>query len=111
MRDMELMNSKGDDAQTVILMPKYKKDERLNVDREFEMPPKSMFIGLGWDEDATTKKKHYRQYYDDELEFVTEIFPSPSPFNSYNIYHGVAKGDNEKPRLFSNLVNVKEDDS
>jgi hypothetical protein len=72
---MELLNSKGDDAHSVIIMPKYKKDERLNVDRECDIPPKTMFIGLGWDEDSTTKRKHYRQFYDDELEFVKEFFP------------------------------------
>ena len=34
-----------------------------------------MFLPLGWDEDRETKRKHYRQYFNDELELVKEIFP------------------------------------
>jgi hypothetical protein len=56
-------------------MPQFTVDNRLKVDREINMPHKSMYIGLGWDEDRNTKRKHYRQYYTDELEFVKEIFP------------------------------------
>ena len=33
-------------------MPQYKFDEQMKVDREIEIPPKDIFIGLGWDEDA-----------------------------------------------------------
>jgi hypothetical protein len=40
-----------------------------------------MFIGLGWDEDATTGRKHYRRFYPDELENVNEILPIKTPFN------------------------------
>ena len=46
----------------MIVMPKYKMDERLKVDREYGAPPKTLYIGLGWDENAETKRKHYRQY-------------------------------------------------
>lgn len=56
-------------------MPKYAKDERLKVDREVNPPPSALYIPLGWDEDSTTKRKHYRLYYNDELENNTEIFP------------------------------------
>jgi hypothetical protein len=28
---------------------------------------------LGWDEDRETKRKHYRRFYPDELENITEI--------------------------------------
>lgn len=37
-----------------IIMPQYKRDEILDCDREVEKPPNSLFIGLGWDEDAQT---------------------------------------------------------
>ena len=47
-----------------------------------------MFIGLGWDEDKDTKRKHYRRYYADELENVEEILPNPSPFNQYDLKRG-----------------------
>lgn len=96
-RDEEALNAKGDDAANTVIMPKYKKDERLKVDREYDAPPKTMFIGLGWDEDATTQRRHYRQFFDDELENVTEIFPQKSPFNSYDLHHGLAKGSNDTP--------------
>lgn len=69
-RDTEAMNAKGDGAQSIVMKPKYKKDERLNVDREYDAPPATLFIGLGWDEDASTGRRHYRQFYDDELELV-----------------------------------------
>ena len=70
-------------------MPTYERDEHLQVDRECNNPPETLFIGLGWDEDAETKRKHYRRYYPDELENVTEVMgDKPSPFNSYNLKRG-----------------------
>lgn len=64
-----------------VIMPKYKLDEKMCVDREYDCPPEQMFIGLGWDEDATTDRRHYRRFYPDELENCTDILPIPSPFN------------------------------
>jgi len=58
------------------------------VDRECNKPPDAMFIGLGWDEDKETKRKHWRRYYPDELENVEEILPNPSPFNQYDLKRG-----------------------
>jgi hypothetical protein len=51
-----------------------------------------MFFPLGWDEDRETKRKHYRQYFNDELEFVKEIFPEISPFNTYDLKRGQTRG-------------------
>lgn len=34
-------------------MPEYKLDERLNVHREVNPPPESLYMGLGWDETPT----------------------------------------------------------
>jgi hypothetical protein len=62
------------------MMPKYKRDPELDVDREIDAPPESLFIGLGWDEDATTLRKHYRRYYPQELEKVKDVMPVESPF-------------------------------
>lgn len=45
------------------MMPQYKRDPELDVDREIDIPPESLFMGLGWDEDATTQRKHYRRFY------------------------------------------------
>lgn len=51
-------------------MPVYKLDERLNVHRETDFPPDSLYIGLGWDEEPEDKRKHYRRYFPDELENI-----------------------------------------
>lgn len=91
MRAKEELNKKGDDAHKVVLKPKYKIDERLNVYKEYDIPPDNMFIGLGWDEDNTTNRRHYRQYYPDELENNKELFPQKSPFNAYDIVYGLPK--------------------
>jgi hypothetical protein len=63
-------------------------DERLKVMREVNIPSDKLFIGLGWDEDETTKRKHYRQFHNDELEFKKDVFASPSPFHSFDIMRG-----------------------
>jgi hypothetical protein len=70
-------------------MPKYKKDEVLQVDREYDAPPETLFIGLGWDENAETLRRHYRRYYPDELENCSEIMgEKASVFNSYDLKRG-----------------------
>lgn len=79
----------------MIVYAKYELDQRLKVDREVNPPPKELFIGLGWDEFAGQKRKHYRQYHNDELENDKEIFEKQSPFNSYNL----TKGENVRSGL------------
>lgn len=64
----------------------------MDIDREVEGPPESLFIGLGWDEDATTKRRHYRRFYPDELENVKEVLPQASPFQTYSIMRGQTRG-------------------
>lgn len=72
-----------------IVMPQYRRDELLCIDREFDCPPETLFMGLGWDEDSETKRRHYRRYYPDELENITEIMGErKSPFNSYDLKRG-----------------------
>jgi len=70
------------------LFPTYQLDTRLNVYREETPPPAALFIGLGWDENPEMKRKHYRRYYPDELENITEIMPVPSPFDAYELKRG-----------------------
>lgn len=89
---LEDMNRQGDAAVKMIVMPKYQLDKRLKVMKEVDAPSDKLFIGLGWDEDDKTKRKHYRQYIADELEFNKEVFSSPSPFNSFDIKRGQARG-------------------
>ena len=82
----------GNSNDTVI-MPKYKKDPRLNVDKEYGIPPRELYLPLGWDENAQTKRKHYRHFETDELENIAELFPNgPSPFHTYEIKKGQSRG-------------------
>ena len=70
-------------------MPKYKKDPRLNIDKEYGQPPRELYLPLGWDEDSNTKRKHYRHFETDELENIKELFPNgASPFHSYELKRG-----------------------
>ena len=88
-RDMQdfLEKQKTAGARNVF-MPTYKHDERLKVHREVDFPPDSIFMGLGWDPEAESKKKHYRRYYPDELENITDVMPVPTPFDSFDIKRG-----------------------
>ena len=78
----------GKDSVKNIIDPKYEEDKRLKVDRESQIPPETLFMGLGWDEDRNTNRKHYRRFYPKELESVTELMPKPTPFETYNLMRG-----------------------
>ena len=82
----ELNKGKGKGHKNVI-MPDYAFDERLQIDREINPPPPSLFIGLGFNQDPKEKKKHYRRYYPDELENVKEVIPK-LPFHEEKIMRG-----------------------
>ena len=99
-------NSKGG-AKNVIYA-KYKLDEELNIYREVDPPPATLFEGLGWDDLPEDKKRHYRRFYPDELENVTEVMPVPTPFMQYDIKKGQSRGASKG--LFS-WGAVKTDDS
>lgn len=75
-----------------IVMPVYIHDDLMDVDRETDVPPAQMFIGLGWDEDKETGRKHYRRFYPDELENVKELMPRQSPFNQFELRRGQTRG-------------------
>lgn len=108
---MEAMQGGEDDdgADTIIIQPKYRLDERLGVDREYDPPSDALYIGLGWDEDKKTKRKHYRLFYNDELEEVEEVFPEKSPFNSYDIMRGQSRGVTKTVGVFKS--GTKKDES
>lgn len=82
------MNERGDDAADIIRRPSYEMDERLKVYKEVDPPHDDLYMGLGWDEDKDTKRKHYRQFFNGELENNTEIFPEKSPFDTFDIKRG-----------------------
>lgn len=102
-----------EDESKITLMPKYEKDHKLNIDREINVPPESIYIGLGWDADANSKRKHYRMYYNTELEKVKEIFMDlednpdenaiASPFHRFDLRRGQKRGLSNASGLFSFL--------
>lgn len=84
----KFMKEKGGSSASNVVWPSYQRDPVLDIDREVNPPPESMFIGLGWDEDASTKRRHYRRFYPDELENIKEVLPMASPFQSYELKRG-----------------------
>ena len=107
---MEEFKKSGSATASNIIMPEYERDTVLECDREINKPPESQFIGLGWDEDAKSKTKHYRRFYNDELENVKDVLGIGSPFNTYEITRGQSRG--AKAGLFASLFGeVKEDES
>lgn len=60
------------DSFANVVMPKYKYSERLKVDIEVNVPPVSLFKEIGHDPTPGAKQKHYRRYYPDELENITD---------------------------------------
>jgi len=56
------------DGFSNLIMPEYKYDERLMIEREFTTPPASLFKEVGHDPTPRAGVKHYRRYYPDELE-------------------------------------------
>jgi len=68
------MKSQGEEVFKNILYPKYQFDERLKINREVNKPPSTLYFELGYNEthptDPKLEKKHYRRYYDDELENI-----------------------------------------
>ena len=49
--DQEEMRRQGGNlAFRTIVRPEYELDERLNVFREFNIPPDTLYMPLGWDE-------------------------------------------------------------
>jgi hypothetical protein len=72
---MKVMLESGDAAAKFVLYPTYELCDRLKVHKEIDQPNESLYMPLGWDENEKTKRKHYRQFFNDELENDKEIFP------------------------------------
>ena len=109
-REMEEFKSSGNATCSNIIEPQYERDTILECDREINKPPESQYIGLGWDENAESKRKHYRRFYNDELENVKDVLGIGSPFNTYSITRGQSRG--AKAGLLASIFNeVKEDES
>ena len=93
-----------------VTYPKYQFDEKMQIDREVNPPPKQLFLGLGWDEDKETGRKHYRRFYTKDLEKVETVLQKESPFNQYDLKRGQSRGASKS--IWQSLTgNVKEDES
>lgn len=69
-----------------------------------------MFIGLGWDEDSKTQRKHYRRFYPDELENAGEKYLNfQLPFRQYDIMRGQTRG--AKKSMMSSLFGGGKEDA
>ena len=74
-----------------VVYPTYHFDERLKIHREDVPPPKDIFLAIGFDPKYDSKQKHYRRYYEDELENIKEVIPK-SPFQSFSVMRGQSRG-------------------
>ena len=91
-KDLEdVMTGDGVNVGLNVVMPKYKYDERLKISRECDKPPSELFLGLSFDPTPESKQKHYRKYYEDELENIKEVMPK-SPFEEYELRRGQSRG-------------------
>ena len=72
------MKNNKDQANNV-LIPKFKFDERLKVDKEVDIPSDKVFMPIGYNRARDDGKKQYRRYYPDELENIPEVMQA-SPF-------------------------------
>lgn len=71
-------------------------DERIKMMREvLPKPPNTLYYEIGFDKVAPEKKedgnKHFRRFYDDELENVKDIFPKKA-FHTCDIVRGQSRG-------------------
>jgi len=103
------MQSDEIDFSRYVVWPKYKYDKKFMVHREIDPPSDKLFIALGYDDDHKTARKHYRLYYNDELENIKEIFPEVSPFEKYTIKRGQTRGL-KKGGLFSSVFKKRDED-
>ena len=110
MKAIRAMNEGGEKVLDVIKRPTYELDDRLKVYKEFDPPHDELYMGLGWDEDKDTKRKHYRQFFNGPLEENREIFPVKSPFNTFEIKRGQSRGI-KKGGLFSAFKVTHQDES
>ena len=55
-----------------VIMPVYRYDERLKIEREYGPPAASLFKEVGHDPEPGAGRKHYRRYHPDELENVKD---------------------------------------
>jgi hypothetical protein len=112
-RDQDTARAKAEGENVItanIVMPQYKHDDEMAIDREVDPPSDKIFLGMGWDENKDTNRKHYRRFYVGNLEDTKEVLPVPSPFNQYDLKRGQTRG--AKKGLWASITgNFKTDAS
>jgi len=103
--------NRADQLEQNKVMPRYKRDKRLNVWRETNKPSSELYEELGWDrEPKETVEKHYRRYYNKELETVKEVMSVPTMFDQFGLKRGQVRG-NDGGSMFSMFKKQKKDSS
>lgn len=87
----EVFESQVSEATSNVLMPKYEFNNAKKMHVETEIPPNKLYIGLGYNPTHESDSKHYRKFYEDELENVKSLMPK-SPFKEYKIFRGQSRG-------------------
>lgn len=69
------MKEAGLEAHKNVIYPKYVYEDRIKVQVEaMPKPPNTIYFEVGYDKETPTEPvlgmKHYRRYYDDELENI-----------------------------------------
>jgi hypothetical protein len=117
-REEVRMQQKG--VFRTVMYPKYMLCERLGVYHEYDAPPESLYLPLGYDKPETREvlagintntadpeallkfEKHYRRIYKDELENDKEIFVRDA-FMKYDVFRGAPK---PKKGLFASMFSA-----
>ena len=85
------MKKDFEDSHKNVLLPRYEFDNRLKMMREVNKPPPSLYMEIGYNAtppmNPEVDKKHYRKFYDDELENCKDIFEE-SPFYTVDVVRG-----------------------
>lgn len=85
---MEEFKKNSTSSFKTMIMPQYVLNERLKVYKETNIPPESLYIGLGYDDVPEDNRRHYRRFYTEPLEKVKAIMPEETPFDQFIIKRG-----------------------
>ena len=110
MREFENKNKRT--ARKQVIMPTYKKDDRLGCFRETNIPPNMLYEPLGYDRVPNeTQEKHYRKFITKEAEKDISVMSKETDFNCYQIKRGQTRGASGGGGFFGMLSSDKTDES
>ena len=80
-------------GKNVIYAQYERADPKVKIFKEIYIPPDTLFVPLGYDEDCSgdKPKRHYRRYYPSALEKCEDVMEK-TPFNVYPIKRGQSRG-------------------